>query len=77
MSSAVKRKQTNVSIEKKLEAVKKLNKGESVSKVAMEFGVGESTIGDWKKKSLEIESWCVKRVCSDTLSDRKSMEESE
>lgn len=38
MSSAVKRKQTNVSMEKKPKAIKKLDKGEIVSKVTMESG---------------------------------------
>lgn len=64
-------------MEQKLSALKQLDKGESVSKVAMEYGVGKSTIGDWKRKRAEIEAWCVKRVCSETLKERKNMKESE
>lgn len=77
MASSVKRKQVNVSMEQKLAALKRLDKGESVSAVANDLGVGKSTIGDWKKKRTEIESWCVKRMCTETLKERKSMKESD
>lgn len=40
-------------MKKKLEALKKLDKGANVSKAAMEFRVGKSTIGDWKRKSTQ------------------------
>lgn len=55
MLSGVKRKQTNVSTEKKLKVLKKLDKGENVSEISMKFGDGKNTIGGWKRKRLEIE----------------------
>ncbi|KAJ8880940.1 hypothetical protein PR048_017413 [Dryococelus australis] len=42
-------------MEQKLEAIKRLDKGETLQKVADDFGVGQATVGDWKKKRLEIE----------------------
>ena len=62
-------------MEQKLRALNRLDKGESVSAVAKDMGVGKSTIGDWKKKRTEIELWCVKRMCAETLKERKSMKE--
>ncbi|GFR09827.1 jerky protein homolog-like [Trichonephila clavata] len=77
MSFSVKRKQVNLSMEQKLQALKRLDKGENVSSVAKDLGVGKSTIGDWKKKRTEIESWCVNRMSTETLKERKSMKESD
>ncbi|XP_023225692.1 tigger transposable element-derived protein 2-like [Centruroides sculpturatus] len=64
-------------MEQKLWALKRLDKGESIIAVAKDLGVGKSTIGDWKKKQMEIESWCVNRICTETLKERKSMKESD
>lgn len=63
----------NVSMETKLDALKRIDNGESFNKVALDLGVGRSTILGWKKQRTEIESWCAKRMCNDTISDRKSM----
>ena len=60
-------------MEMKLDALKRLGKGKSVNKIAMDLGVGRTTIIGWKKKRSEIESWCVKRACTDSLKERKSM----
>lgn len=46
---ATKRKKVVVSMEQKLEAIKRLDKGETMQKVADDFGVGRVTVGDWKK----------------------------
>lgn len=56
-----KRKRIVVSLEKKLEALKHLDQGQTIKKVANELGVGEATVGDWKKKREEIEKWCSQR----------------
>lgn len=77
MSGATKRKQKNVSIETKLEALKRLDKGETLNKVALDLGVGRQTVGDWKKKRSEIESWCAKRPNYNELDQRKSMKSGE
>ncbi|KAJ8877275.1 hypothetical protein PR048_021729 [Dryococelus australis] len=43
-------------MEQKLEAIKRLDKGERLQKVADDCGVGWATVGDWKKKRLEIKN---------------------
>lgn len=43
---ATKRKKVVVSMEQKLEAIKRLDKGETMQKVADDFGVGRVTVGD-------------------------------
>ncbi|XP_035209989.1 jerky protein homolog-like [Stegodyphus dumicola] len=77
MGSSVKRKQVNLSMEHKLWALKRLEKEESVSAVAEDLGVDKGMIGHWKKKRMEIKLWRVKRMCTETLKERKSMKESE
>ena len=36
----------------------RLYKGESLTKLAVEFGVGKATISDWKKNRAKIEQFC-------------------
>ena len=50
-----KRKWVVVSIETKLEAVQRINNGESIKKLAEDLGVGAVNVGDWKRKRNEIE----------------------
>ena len=35
----------------------RLDKGESLMKLAVEFGVGKATISDWKKNCVKIEQF--------------------
>lgn len=72
-----KRKQVSVSMEQKLDALKRLENGESVNKIALELNVGRSTVLGWKKKKSDIESWCVKRICTESIKERKTMKCSE
>ncbi|KFM81002.1 hypothetical protein X975_16229, partial [Stegodyphus mimosarum] len=44
----------------KLDALKRLDKGESVNKITMDLGVGRTTLIGWKKKRSEIKSWCAR-----------------
>lgn len=53
-----KRKKTVFSIEEKLRAIKRLDAGETAKKIAIEMGVGTSTVSDWKKSREKIEKWC-------------------
>jgi phage portal protein BeeE len=39
-----------------LELLKRIDKGESATKLALEFGVGKATISDWKKESFSASS---------------------
>ena len=40
----------------KFDPLKRLDKGKSVNKIAMDLGVGRTTITGWKKKRSKIES---------------------
>lgn len=46
-----KRKKLCVSVEEKYRAIKRIDNGESAKKIALELGVGTSTVSDWRKKS--------------------------
>lgn len=50
-------KHTTCTLKDKLEAIKRLYEGESVSKLASELNVGKSTICDWKKTRAKIEQF--------------------
>mgnify|MGYP000350759845 CR=1 FL=1 len=52
---ASKRKHSSCTLKEKLEVLKRLDNGESATKLAIEFGVGKVTISDWKKKREKIE----------------------
>lgn len=74
-----KRKRVVVSLEKKLEALKRLDQGQKIKRVASELGVGEATVSDWRKKREEIEKWCFQislGMCNETI-HRKTMKKGE
>ncbi|KAK9747287.1 CENP-B N-terminal DNA-binding domain [Popillia japonica] len=41
-----------------MKALKRLDAGESLTKLAGEFGVGKATISDWKKNRVKMEQFC-------------------
>ena len=65
-----KRKKVTVTMEKKLEALFRIDKGEQLKCVASDLGVGASTVSDWKKNRKEIEEFCAKMVSRDCLGNR-------
>jgi hypothetical protein len=68
-----KRKCVVVSLDKKWNATKHLDQGETIKKLASDLCVGEVTVGDWRRKRVEIEKWCPQRasVCSSKNLNRK------
>lgn len=72
-----KRKKIVLSMQEKLNALRRLDKGETLQKVADDFGVGRRTVGDWRKNRSEIEKWCSSRVTDIDLKDRKTMKKSD
>lgn len=74
MSSS--RKRTVVSLETKLKAIKRLDKGETIKRVDADLGVGEVTVGDWKRKRADIEKWCSQKD-NENDSKRKTMKTGE
>jgi transposase-like protein len=74
-----KRKRVVVSLDMKLNAIKRLDQGETIKKVASDLGVGEVTVGDWRRKRAEIEKWFSQRasVCDSEILNRKTMKKGE
>ena len=52
---------------KKLDAIRRIDKGESLKKIAAESDVGTSTVSGWKRQRKEIEHFCCKMLCKDNL----------
>jgi transposase-like protein len=74
-----KQKHVVVSLGMKLSVIKCLNQGETIKEVASHIGVGEVTVGDWRRKRAEIEKLCSQRASvrdSENLS-RKTMKKGE
>lgn len=73
-----KRKRVCVPLEKKLEALKRVDRGHTIRKVANELGVGEVTVGDWKRRRQELEEWCWRSFETDSVRvKRKTMKKGE
>lgn len=70
---AEKRKRVVVTMQKKLEAINRLDKGESVKNISIEYGVGAATVCDWKKNRSQIEDFCAKMVSKDSLGNRSTI----
>lgn len=71
-----KSKRKFVPLKVKLEALKRLDKGETIKKLAAEYGVGEVTVGDWRRNRQNLEKYSSGK-CSENASDRKCMRKSE
>lgn len=57
-------------MEKKLDALFRMDKGEPLRSVAIGLGVGTSTVSDWKKNRKEIEDFCAKMLSRHSLGNR-------
>lgn len=68
----LKRKHTFLTIERKLEILNRLEKGESGSFLAKEYGVGKATISDIKKKRNDILNFASKLDSDDGPKLRKT-----
>jgi transposase-like protein len=72
----MKRKRVVVSVQEKLTAIKRLNKGVSLRSVAKNYGVGISTVSEWRKnRKKKIEQWCS--VLAFPAPQRKCMKKGE
>uniref|UniRef100_A0A6P7FZZ9 Jerky protein-like n=1 Tax=Diabrotica virgifera virgifera TaxID=50390 RepID=A0A6P7FZZ9_DIAVI len=67
---ATKRKNVVVTMEKKLEALGRIDKGESLKTIAASYRVGTSTVSDWKKNRTKIEEFCFKMITKESLNNR-------
>ncbi|PSN45177.1 hypothetical protein C0J52_03940 [Blattella germanica] len=71
VAAGMKRKRVVVNMEKKLEAIHRLDMGETLKSISAEFGVGDSTVSDWKKNRSQIEAYCRRMACKEALRERK------
>ncbi|GBN37905.1 Jerky -like [Araneus ventricosus] len=67
-----KRKHGVCSLKYKLDVLARLDKGESATKLAAEFGIGKATIRDWKKNRSKIEQF-ISTTSERTLKERKAL----
>ena len=70
---ATKRKKVTVTMEQKLQALFRIDAGESLTKIAQELGVGKQTVSDWKTNRKEIENLCAKMVSKDSLGNKRTL----
>lgn len=68
-----KRKRVCVSLQQKLEVLQRLDRGESLVKLAAELGVGVTTVKDWRKKREDLESYSMTVETEDALKNRKML----
>ncbi|GFT97592.1 jerky protein homolog-like [Trichonephila clavipes] len=72
---ASKRKHSTLTLKDKLEVLKRLYKGEGVTKLATEFNVGKATICDWRKNRRKLEQYCA-NSSGETLENRQTAKQS-
>jgi transposase-like protein len=65
------RKRVVITIEQKLEAVRRIKSGESLRNVAADFGVCMSTVSDWVKSKSKLEEHSYKIPNGGTLQPKK------
>lgn len=70
MSGKGKRKFLPLSV--KLEALKRLDKGETLKKLAAEYGVSEVTVGDWRRNREKIDRFSSGKLPTYRKSIKKS-----
>ncbi|GFU86634.1 uncharacterized protein TNCV_894431 [Trichonephila clavipes] len=72
---ASKRKHSTLTLKDKLEVLKRLDKGEGVTKLATEFNVGKARICDWRKNRRKLEQYCA-NSSGETLENRQTAKQS-
>lgn len=68
-----KRKRVVLSMENKVKALYRLDKGEHIKSVALDLGVGESTVKDWRRNRKEIEKFCHQVESDVSLNTRSTL----
>ncbi|XP_054259801.1 jerky protein homolog-like [Macrosteles quadrilineatus] len=71
-----KRKHNTLTLKDKLETLKRLDNGESVTKLAKELNVGKATICDWKKNRAKLQQYCT-TSSEVTLENRQTARQSQ
>lgn len=71
-SCAPKRRRSVLTLQQKLEVIERIKKGEKVSKLAVEYGVGKATVSDIKRQEDKITAFMLK-MNLDSTQKRKTM----
>ena len=71
--SGKKRKRVVLNIEQKLSILDRLKKGEAQERIARDFGVGRSTIGDFKKAEDKLRSFAATMENLDVSSKKRKV----
>jgi transposase-like protein len=72
-SSTVKRKRKSLSIEQKVDLLRKLDNGASVKRLCEEYSVGSSTVYDLKKQQCELLKFYADSDSPKAMSSRKTL----
>lgn len=72
MEPPSKRKKLVVSMQQRLEALIMMDNGTANKTIAEDYGVGISTVSDWKKNRKHIEDFCGKVVDKNSLVNRST-----
>jgi hypothetical protein len=68
---SARRERVVITIEQKLEAVRRIKNGEILRNVAADFGVGISKVSDWVKLESKLEEHSSKMPNGGTLQQKK------
>lgn len=71
--SGGKRKHDTLSLNEKLAVLQRLDKGESLQKIAKELNVGVTTIKDWRKNRKSFETFTITIDGENALKNRKTL----
>lgn len=73
-----KRKHVSLPLSVKLDALKRIDKGETLKAIAQDLGISAVTVGDWRRNRTKLESWSSKKQFSESaVQSRSRMKESE
>lgn len=67
------KKHVFLTVRDKLDALERLDKGESVIKIAKELKVGETTVRNWRKNRVNLQEYSIQLDSDETLKLRRSM----
>lgn len=71
--SQTKRKRNVLTVKDKLDAIERIDKGESVKKICNELNVGKSTVNDWRRNRESLQDFCTQVETDKALTDRRTL----
>lgn len=71
--SQTKRKRNVLTVKDKLDAIERIDKGESVKRICNELNVGKSTVNDWRRNRESLQDFCTQVETDKALTDRRTL----